>query len=503
MRGKMSECSPSKSGKKLFHSQWPKREPGSRLVGGCDPYHAPRFEFSKESSFFTIGSCFARNIEEYLGRAGVRVATYDLDFPNSELKANSRRNDLLVKYTPGSIHLEIASAFGRVEPLPDERYLVATDKNGGYHDVMLPFDYPAVTLERGVERRRQIRALFAGIADVSVVVITLGLIEHWYDNELGIYINSRPGPRVEKQYPGRFAFRQLDLEENRALVEASLDIIHEVNASAHVILTTSPVPLGRTFTDDDVIVANAYSKAVLRVIAQEMAKKRSFVDYFPSYEIVTMSPPEMAWEQDLRHVRDTMVGDVMKKFFASYFVGEDATEAEDVTAAYLKAKTDLDAGRAEAAFSAFKSLESNFAEDRSFWLSYCLSAVEAKKAEDADRISLILMEKNPGAWADILRGRALALGGDYPSALSFIRRARENPRTAIHASGWEMLVGRDMGDAQVELAGALSAADAILSDQATAAKKRWVTKRMVSVLEAAGRKDKLHELKPFLPAEAV
>lgn len=108
----MSECSPSKGGKKLFHSQWPKREPGSRLVGGCDPYHAPRFKFSKESSFFTIGSCFARNIEEYLGRAGVRVATYDLDFPNSELKANSRRNDLLVKYTPGSIHLEIASRSG-------------------------------------------------------------------------------------------------------------------------------------------------------------------------------------------------------------------------------------------------------------------------------------------------------------------------------------------------------------------------------------------------------
>ncbi|HVI28588.1 GSCFA domain-containing protein [Hansschlegelia sp.] len=499
----MNEGAPLRSGKKLFHSQWPKREAGSRLVGGCDPYHEPRFKFSKESSFFTIGSCFARNIEEYLGRAGVRVATYDLDFPNSELKANSRRNDLLVKYTPGSIHLEIASAFGRVDPLPDERYLVATDKNGGYHDVMLPFDYPAVTLERGMERRRQIRELFAGIANVSVVVITLGLIEHWYDNELGIYINSRPGPRVEKLYPGRFAFRQLDLAENRALVEASLDIVHDVNPSAHVILTTSPVPLGRTFTEDDVIVANAYSKAVLRVIAQEMARKYSFVDYFPSYEIVTMSPPDMAWEQDLRHVRDTMVGEVMKKFFASYFTGDDAAKAEDATAAYAKAKNDLDAGRAEEAFKAFKALEPNFADDRSFWLSYCLAAVEAKKAEEADRVSLVLMEKNPGPWAEILRGRALALGGDYSSALSLIRKARENPRTAIHASGWEMQVGRDMGDAQVELAGALSAADAILSDQTAAAKKRWVTKRMVAVLAAAGRSDKLNELRPFLPAEAV
>ena len=52
-----------------------------------------------------------------------------------------------------------------------------------------------------------------------------------------------------------------------------------------VIVTVSPVPIRATFTTTDCVVANEFSKAVLRVCAERLVANPN-VDYFPSYEIV-------------------------------------------------------------------------------------------------------------------------------------------------------------------------------------------------------------------------
>jgi hypothetical protein len=89
--------------------------------------------------------------------------------------------------------------------------------------------------------------------------------------------------------------------------------------SVKIIVTVSPVPLASTFTGGDVVVANASSKARLRVAAQEFADAHPDVDYFPSYEIVTHSDPSLAFKVDKRHVRGEMVMHVVATFMRHYF----------------------------------------------------------------------------------------------------------------------------------------------------------------------------------------
>jgi hypothetical protein len=85
-----------------------------------------------------------------------------------------------------------------------------------------------------------------------------------------------------------------------------------------IIVTVSPVPLARTFTADDIVVANTTSKNMLRVAVNELVSKHKNIDYFPSYEAVTLSTPELAWSSDRRHASDYVVGKVIGEFIRRY-----------------------------------------------------------------------------------------------------------------------------------------------------------------------------------------
>jgi hypothetical protein len=78
-----------------------------------------------------------------------------------------------------------------------------------------------------------------------------------------------------------------------ALIEAGTD---------KILLTVSPVPLTKTFTNEDAVVANSYSKSVLRVCAQELKERHPEVDYFPSFEIVSSCGLD-SFKEDNIHVR--------------------------------------------------------------------------------------------------------------------------------------------------------------------------------------------------------
>jgi hypothetical protein len=85
-----------------------------------------------------------------------------------------------------------------------------------------------------------------------------------------------------------------------------------------VILTVSPVPLAATFTGRDVLVANMYSKSVLRAVAEEIRARFDFVDYFPSYESVMLSPRATTWEEDGVHVADAAVAVNVRRMVEAY-----------------------------------------------------------------------------------------------------------------------------------------------------------------------------------------
>jgi hypothetical protein len=84
------------------------------------------------------------------------------------------------------------------------------------------------------------------------------------------------------------------------------------------VVTVSPVPLMATFSTEDVVIANTYSKSLLRTVAQEWTAAHQNVHYFPSYEIVQNSERAITWEEDLRHVQGKVVQHIMGLFMESF-----------------------------------------------------------------------------------------------------------------------------------------------------------------------------------------
>ena len=81
-------------------------------------------------------------------------------------------------------------------------------------------------------------------------------------------------------------------------------------------------PTGRADTHH-VVNANAHSKAVLRVAAENFCAANDGVYYFPSYEMV-MHCLEDPWEADQRHVKRSAVTEVMKLFEAMFVIYPEA-----------------------------------------------------------------------------------------------------------------------------------------------------------------------------------
>lgn len=274
------------------------------------PAISPGFRIGTGDTVFTIGSCFARNVERALLAEGVTVPTAAFAAPEDETPGQPNR--ILNQYNPATMLQCLEAADLR----PDTRGLYPAGE-GQVVDALLATRGRPVTEERALERRAEISALYRdGLAAADAVIVTLGLIECWYDTETRLYLNEAPPRRTLRAAPGRFEFRRLGVGESRDLVFAMLDRLVG-DAGRPVILTVSPVPLQVTFAGGDALVANGYSKALLRVVAQEAAERFDSVDYFPSYEVVTTAGLR-AYGEDNVHVRKFVVEAIISRMLIAY-----------------------------------------------------------------------------------------------------------------------------------------------------------------------------------------
>ena len=272
------------------------------------PSVAPGFRIAPGSGVFTIGSCFARNVEQALSERGLTVPTLGYAVPKEEAKG--RPNRILNQYNPGTMLQCVAGSVSRDAALHPA-------KDGLVVDPLLSTGGTPVTRDRALARRDEIARLYGdGLASCDTVVVTLGLIEAWVDHEAGCYLNEAPAHRLLKADTDRFEFRRLGVEASRDLVFEMLERLVE-GGRRHVVLTVSPVPLQVTFSGGDAVTANAYSKAVLRVVADLAAAAFRGVDYFPSYEMV-MSLGRAAFMADNVHVRQPVVDRVIGHMTGAY-----------------------------------------------------------------------------------------------------------------------------------------------------------------------------------------
>lgn len=296
-------------------AKWPARR-APRIEPICLPVIEPGFRLNPGEPIFTIGSCFARNIEIVLKRAGFEVPALAFELPDNERYSGTKMaSGVLNKYTPHSMLNEVMFAFGNSD---GREFLIEIDDSLCF-DEQLHANVP-VTIERALERRAEIRSLYKDAVRRSrVVVVTLGLIESWWDSKNELFLNETPKKKVLELHPDRFFFKVLDIHETLVSVR---DLILTLKANGHpdqkVLLTVSPVPIQRTFSGRDAITANTYSKSALRVAAEMTVSEFDWVDYYPSFESVTHTDRNLAWKDDLVHVTEEVIAANVERMVAAY-----------------------------------------------------------------------------------------------------------------------------------------------------------------------------------------
>lgn len=275
------------------------------------PSIKPGFSLTPGSRIFTIGSCFARNIEAVLAK-NYELPTADYAVPKSEWAFAA--NGILNEYNPACISQRLLWAADNTDTSTLPATISGTDKE--CVDLLLAAGN-AVTLERALERRREIDQLYAQVSTSDLLVITLGLNECWYDEDEKCYLNRNPPPHVVRSHSERYRFEQLSVETSYSLMEKGIEAILDAGVK-NIMLTVSPVPLQTSFSGQDCVIANSYSKATMRCVAEKLrARFTGALDYFPSYEIVT-SGGLSSFQDDHVHVKPEVVEKAIEHLLYCY-----------------------------------------------------------------------------------------------------------------------------------------------------------------------------------------
>ncbi|NDR55286.1 GSCFA domain-containing protein [Aliiruegeria sabulilitoris] len=307
---------------------------GERLYPLASPSVRPGFSMSRSDTVFTIGSCFARNVESALASNGLVVLSREFELGHIGEGLGFAGN-FFNKYSIHSIINEFRWAMDRSTFPGRDLLYSAKEGSESYLDLQLGssrLDYPVTEI---LEFRHRFLDVMAQAAEADVLVVTLGYVEVWFDRKLDIYLNVAPPPVLAKREPERFEFRVLSYEDVLAGLREMRELLLKYRRKPlRMLLTVSPVPLLSTFRDMDVLVANSYSKSVQRAAIDAFVAETEGVDYFPSYEFVTLSDPRVAWSRgDYRHVSADLVARIMATVLQRYVEGESGLASPEAVGA--------------------------------------------------------------------------------------------------------------------------------------------------------------------------
>lgn len=306
----------------MKYTRW--RPPPIMGAGVGDDFFQPdvdrRLRLARDEHVFTIGSCFARNVEAYLVphvRVPSRVTAAQVPPDIAALHAGLTK-DMVVwhRYNAFSIRNSIEWALTPAHPMAQQRLMHVDHERSldPYAGCRL-----VLTTAQAERVRSWVDATIASVRACRVIIITLGLSEVWEDRDTGLVMNGAPLTEMWQRFPDRFRFRVAGCAET----VRELDAIHAVLArhcadEFEVVVTVSPIPLAATFRPMDVVVANTASKSILRAAVDEWAGEHDNVHYFPSYEMILNSGATGTWCDDHRHCSVDVIRRVMAVFLTQF-----------------------------------------------------------------------------------------------------------------------------------------------------------------------------------------
>lgn len=279
----------------------------------------PKFRINQRMGIATFGSCFAQHIGQAFKQRGFNwLITETRPFGLTDGNARKFNYGIFSArtgniYTVSLLRQWVEWALGGA--VPDEVWC----KDGRWYDPFRPNIEPGgfESVEE-LKRSRQaaIDAFKACLTGSKVFVFTLGLTESWFNASAGYEYPMCPGTVAGDFDPEQHKFVNQAYPFIKQTLTATIKRIREINPQIKFLLTVSPVPLTATMSGNHVLVATMESKSVLRSVAGAVSRQYSFVDYFPSYEIINATPFRGAFfEANQRNVNHFGVEHVMDLFF--------------------------------------------------------------------------------------------------------------------------------------------------------------------------------------------
>jgi hypothetical protein len=298
-----------------------------------DPVENPRFKIDSTLRIATAGSCFAQHISRRMQQIGFHYLIAEAG-EELEMKERVRRNFGVFSARYGNLYTarQLLQLFEEVFEGRASAETAWLRKDGRFADPLRPLIEPdGFSTEQDVNdaRRTHLAAVKSVFLGSDIFVFTLGLTEAWRSKADGSVFPLAPGVSAGSYDPGKYEFINFNVAEVSNDMTIFLRKLKKVNPRVKVLLTVSPVPLVATYEDRNVLVSTTYSKSVLRVAAEEILALFGWVDYFPSYEIITGSNAGgLYYEDDYREVNSIGVAHAMRCFVKNYVSRPAETETK-------------------------------------------------------------------------------------------------------------------------------------------------------------------------------
>lgn len=328
------------------HHFW-KRAVASADSGTLDPMGKSRFRIGKQNKVATAGSCFAQHIAKTLSRSGFNYYVPESAPENMSIELanelcygvfSARYGNV---YTARQLLQLMQRCYGQYSPVDD----IWQRKDGRYVDAFRPQVEPNGFISKeevAASRTSHLQAVRHMFETLDTFVFTLGLTEAWVSSIDGAVYPLAPGVSGGEMSAEKYRFKNFGFAEILSDMKMFIDLLKLKNPNCKILLTVSPVPLLATYENEHVLVATTYSKSVLRVVVKELRDVYDFVEYFPSYEIITGNFNRGRYfDEDLRTVKPEGVEHVMNVFMKN-LAGDAAATSDEVELNTNTAKSAFD-----------------------------------------------------------------------------------------------------------------------------------------------------------------
>lgn len=280
----------------------------------------PKVEIRESTKIAAAGSCFAQHIGRQFKDRGYCYLDKEIAPPMMSRKDRERFGFDIYSARYGNVYSMrqmvqlLLRARGELSPV-ERAWRNGDQWFDPFRPALQPNGYVSED-ELALDEAYHLSCVLSLVNDADLFVFTFGLTESWLVKADGIALPTCPGTVAGTFDESQYGFVNFSFGEVMADTEQFISICREHNPNMQFLFTVSPVPLTATASGQHVLSASVYSKSVLRAVCGELEQKYSFVDYFPSYELVASHPMRaMFFQPNLRAVSPVGVRHVMNIFF--------------------------------------------------------------------------------------------------------------------------------------------------------------------------------------------